>query len=310
MAKLVIGTTKTNAVPAVVKEVIVPPSLGTKTVTVNGTYNASSDNYDGYSSVTVSVPSVSEPYLELGVLPNGNLMHSRTTSRLVQLSGFTGIGQHVLAYAYYYNTNITGTATFSDLTSILGESACLRMFSNSTITGFSAPNLKTISANNACEYMFSSSKVTTVDLSALESVAMYYTCRNMFSNSALSSIDFSSLESISGTNTFNNAFSSCLYLTSISFPKLDSITASDAFYQAFVSSGIMSISFGALKSTSFGSNTDQFRDMLSGVTDCMIHFPMNLNPALGSTVISSLTGYPDFGGTHTQLSFDLPATEN
>ena len=30
--------------------------LGTKTISANGTYNASSDNYDGYSSVTVNVP--------------------------------------------------------------------------------------------------------------------------------------------------------------------------------------------------------------------------------------------------------------
>lgn len=31
-------------------------TLGTKTVTANGTYNASSDNVDGYSQVTVNVP--------------------------------------------------------------------------------------------------------------------------------------------------------------------------------------------------------------------------------------------------------------
>lgn len=31
-------------------------TLITKTVTANGTYNASSDNADGYSSVTVSIP--------------------------------------------------------------------------------------------------------------------------------------------------------------------------------------------------------------------------------------------------------------
>lgn len=36
---------------------IIEPLLGTKTITVNGTYNASSDNLDGYSSVTVDVPS-------------------------------------------------------------------------------------------------------------------------------------------------------------------------------------------------------------------------------------------------------------
>lgn len=32
-------------------------SLGTKSITANGTYNAQDDNYDGYSQVTVAVPS-------------------------------------------------------------------------------------------------------------------------------------------------------------------------------------------------------------------------------------------------------------
>lgn len=35
------------------------PTLGTKTITANGTYNASSDSLDGYSSVTVAIPSAS-----------------------------------------------------------------------------------------------------------------------------------------------------------------------------------------------------------------------------------------------------------
>lgn len=37
----------------------VKPSTTTKTITANGTYNASSDNVDGYSAVTVNVPSLS-----------------------------------------------------------------------------------------------------------------------------------------------------------------------------------------------------------------------------------------------------------
>lgn len=38
--------------------------LGTKSITANGTYNASSDNLDGYSSVTVNVPGGSSPTLQ------------------------------------------------------------------------------------------------------------------------------------------------------------------------------------------------------------------------------------------------------
>lgn len=32
------------------------PTLGTKTIATNGTYAASGDNLDGYSSVTVNIP--------------------------------------------------------------------------------------------------------------------------------------------------------------------------------------------------------------------------------------------------------------
>lgn len=36
---------------------VIEPTLGTKTITANGTYNASTDDLDGYSTVTVDVPS-------------------------------------------------------------------------------------------------------------------------------------------------------------------------------------------------------------------------------------------------------------
>ena len=41
-----------------------PPALGTKSITANGTYNASSDNLDGYSQVTVNVPSGGLSWIE------------------------------------------------------------------------------------------------------------------------------------------------------------------------------------------------------------------------------------------------------
>jgi len=45
------------------------PVLGTKNITANGTYNASSDNYDGYSSVTVAVPAGSPSLQTKSVTP-------------------------------------------------------------------------------------------------------------------------------------------------------------------------------------------------------------------------------------------------
>ena len=67
---------------------------------------------------------------------------------------------------------------------------------------------------------------------------------------------------------------------------------------------LTSISFPALTSTSFGSFTNQFNNMLYGVTGCTVHFPSNLQSVIGSW--ADVTN--GFGGTNTTVSFDLPAT--
>ena len=50
------------------------PVLGTKTITTNGTYNASSDNLDGYSQVTANVPNTYAAGDEGKVVSNGALV--------------------------------------------------------------------------------------------------------------------------------------------------------------------------------------------------------------------------------------------
>lgn len=50
---------KLSRIEVLLSELNVGGKLGTKTVTDNGTYNASSDNLDGYSAVTVAIPSAS-----------------------------------------------------------------------------------------------------------------------------------------------------------------------------------------------------------------------------------------------------------
>jgi hypothetical protein len=67
---------------------------------------------------------------------------------------------------------------------------------------------------------------------------------------------------------------------------------------------LKTLSFPALTSNSFGSYTNQFNNMLSGVTGCKVHFPSNLQSVIGSW--SSVTS--GFTGTNTTVLFDLPAT--
>lgn len=63
-------------------------TLGTKTITSNGTYNASSDGYDGYSKVTANVPNSYSASDEGKVVSNGALV-SQTTGFITENGTYT-----------------------------------------------------------------------------------------------------------------------------------------------------------------------------------------------------------------------------
>lgn len=251
MAKLVIGTNKTNGVPAIVKE--------------------------------ISSPTVSEPYLEYEIAQISStssvIRPSRTTSRLIPLSGFTTIDSYCFAKAYAHNTAISGTATFTDLTTLAVEYSCYEMFAYSTITGISCPALTSVTGNYA-----------------MSGIAGF---------SLVSSFNFPVLQT-AGTNAFVLAFRNCENLTTGSFPALDSIKANAVFFYTFMNcANLASLFFPALKSNSFGSYTNQFNNMLYRVTGCTVHFPSNLQSVIGSWADVQ----NGFGGTNTTVLFDLPQTE-
>lgn len=89
------------------------PTLVTKSITANGTYNASSDNADGYSSVTVNVQA-----------SGTNVIHVQYIASADALS--TSAGGNTLAYYNnYISPNIAG----------LTEYVCWTMVTNNTATG-------------------------------------------------------------------------------------------------------------------------------------------------------------------------------
>lgn len=89
------------------------------------------------------------------------------------------------------------------------------------------------------------------------------------------------------------------------FPDLDTLNKNRLLGGCFSNcTGLTSVSFPALTSTSFGSNLSQFENMLSGCTGVTVHFPSNLQSVIGSWT-DVVNG---FGGTNTTVLFDLPAT--
>ena len=135
---------------------------------------------------------------------------------------------------------------------------------------------------------------------------LYYAFRDC---TALTSVDLSSLTTVSGTQGLYYAFTGCTALTSVDLSSLTTVSGSKCLSSAFNGcTGLTDIYFRALTTSSFGSYKNQFDSMLSSTGSTKthtIHFPSNLQ-----SKISSLTGYPNFGGTsgYVTLSFDLPAT--
>lgn len=128
--------------------------------------------------------------------------------------------------------------------------------------------------------------------------------------SAIDEIDLSSIKSISGGQAFAYSFQSLNAVTTATIGA-NSITGSGVFYYSFRNcTAITDIYFSSLKTASFGTAyKNQFQDMMSGTGSTKthtLHFPSNLE-----STISTLTGYPLFGGTsgYVVLAFDLPVTE-
>ena len=111
---------------------IIPNSFGTKTITTNNTYDASDDNLDGYSSVTVNVPNTYVAGDEGKVVSNGALV-SQTSATVnqngtidttlinsVEVDVPTGGGSGDVRFLDYDGTvvNVYSAADFANLTAL------------------------------------------------------------------------------------------------------------------------------------------------------------------------------------------------
>lgn len=186
------------------------------------------------------------------------------------------IAPYALAYAFYNATGLT-SVDMSSVTSITGSSSLTSAFQGCT-------------------------SLQSVNLSSLKLLTGSYAFSNAFKDcTSLNSVDFTSLEEISGA-PFSGTFNGCTALSSLSFPSLSDLTnATSVFRNVFRGcTSLKNIYFPALKSSSFGPYSDQFNNIVNGITGCTLHFPTAIQ-----SIIESMSDYPNFGGTNTTVLFDL-----
>ena len=298
---------------------------GTKLITANGTYDVTN-----YESADVQVPTTAPTYyIPKAVDANGKLVNSG--SYLIDFTNINSIGERVLQYAYK-DASFTAN-TVIDMSSVvtLENNACEGTFWGcSGITTVDMSSI-TIIPSNGCRNMFVNSSITSIDMGSVETVSnmgCYAVCsgctrltyanlgllRTFSASSAfeiafdscvsLASIDVSSVEDVNRDYVFRQAFNYCRALTMVRWSSLTEVTGRHAFIDAFSNSRITSLFFPSLSGTGFGTITNQFQNMLSGVSGCTVHFPSNLQSVIGSW--SDVQN--GFGGTNTTVLFDLPAT--
>lgn len=292
MAKLVIGNNKTVGVPVITKEIEKLPALGLMR--------------------------------EKGV--NGILVASKTESQIMDFTGVTDVSAYMLTYAYSLNTAISGAVDMSDLTTISGASACTYMFQGCTgLTSVDLSSLTTISGNNACSNMFQGCiSLTSVDLSSLTTVNGNSACQNMFYNcTGLTNVDLSALTTLTGVspcygmfngctgltivnlsalttvsaiNACQSMFAGCRGITSADLSSLTTLTGSNACTNMFYGcTSLTTVYIGGTTAIDFGTRTNQFSNMFANTTQNIDVYA----PAASQTVIESMSGYPNFGGTGT-----------
>lgn len=253
-------------------------------------------------------------------------------------SEITKDSDHLLEYAFYECSNLSGNVIFSNLKTISGRSSLERAFCRTGILSLAFTKLKKITGLNACHSMcygcsnlasvsfpelelvsgtgcfkqtFGSCSLTSINFPKLQYITGAQAFYNSFlNNSQLSSVSFPELVSInnqsstSGADVFAFAFKNCPSLKNITFPKLTTIKGGWIFNDTFDGSGLETIEFPALTRTFFNRNSVFYR-MLHNVTGCTVHFPSNLESVISSW--SDVTS--GFGGFSTTVLFDLPSTE-
>lgn len=301
-----------------------PATLTTKTITSNGYYEASADNADGYSSVTVVVPEKGPvQYIAKKTNNDGKLIND---SNIINLDGATDVGDYVLNHAYYTVTFPENTSLdLSSLTTISGTGACIDAFTQTrNIVSVDLSGLKTITGSSACQCMFYSCfDLASINISSLETISNANALYQAFSGTALVNVDFASLTTHNSTYGFDGAFQNCTSLKTVSFNKLNVINnpfGASGYNQVFEGcKKLESVLFGGVTASTFSGGNWAFVGLFNNTTGseapngCTVHFPSNLDPNNPSHTfdITTLRNYPTFGGNanYIHLAFDLPATE-
>lgn len=169
------------------------------------------------------------------------------TPNFSKVKGFCRKGQ--FEYKFMNQQHITGTAIFG-ITNPNFSNTMRYCFANSSITGFSLPNIIRLTEDNTFESVCQlCSQLTTFSIPNLEEITecskpFYRSCRSC---SSLETVNFQSLVTINSSQAFDEAFYGCGNLRNLIFDSLETLSGYRAFYRIGYQSGIETLSFPSLE---------------------------------------------------------------
>ena len=269
---------------------IVTPNNQTKTVTENGVvrYDA---GYTGLEQVTVNV---NQSVQNKNITTNGTYTAD---------SGYVGLGvvtvdvspdvtTKTITANGTYNASSDNVDGYSSVTVNVQDDKKMNYFEDTYgfYYNFSYWDVEL----SHVQYLLIGSPELSVKLNRISSISV-----------PVQYCSLSAVEEITIDEALKQVFKGHTNLLMANFNNLKLISYNNIFYETFREcTNLQTINFPLLNSNSFGSYTNQFSQMLAGVTGCTVHFPSNLQSVIGS--------WGDvqngFGGTNTTVLFDLPAT--
>lgn len=314
------------------------PSTGTMYIISNGTYNVSDK-----AIANVNVPGAPKAYIECAVSNNGTVSYidnfscvkltdvtkigtnflrdffagrALPANSIIDLSDITEINGNYALYGTFKDTTGIKEIKLGSLTKISGDNSfysfCEHNSAYNTLTNIDLHSLKTVTGSYHRQAFYYCNGLTSVDLGSLEYVNTTLGLYNWFNNCAnLENVNLSNLTTVIGTEAARYMFGSCSKLKELHLYSLHTINGENAMGYFFNKAGNnITVWFHALRSVVNAKALYYFLNSQSNSTGHVIHFPKNLDPQTGSTVISSLQTYPTFcgsGGSATLL-YDLPST--
>ena len=183
----------------------VQPTLVTKSITENGTYNASSDNADGYSSVTVNVGGGNSSELPSYQVSSGVVSKKSMVLTGTEFLNIENIDTDGLHYAFY-GCGFSGYLNLVNLVSV-GSMGMHNAFSDCLIETINLDNLVSV-GNLGMFQAFNGCHISSCNFKKLSDISESFALRNAFQSQGnyLTDLYFPSLTTQSFGSTYTNQF--------------------------------------------------------------------------------------------------------